>query len=112
MTEVFAAYEYQSHYMGRRREGYRVPFRAYDGRIVDMLYPIAYAETKAKEKRFSDAELAAEFWRVNGNYDEVAEGYRIDYFPGHERTEEQLKEDWDTFLRFAEYPHYDEESDL
>jgi hypothetical protein len=52
-------------------------------------------------KRFTDAELAAEFHFAAGEAD-------IEFFANHEQEDAELNRIADTLERFATLPHYDE----
>lgn len=63
----------------------------------------------AKDKRFTDAELAAEYWRARARLERLA-------FDELSSGDEYGDEAWtliahpaNTFLRFATLPHYDEQ---
>ncbi|MER2142177.1 MAG: hypothetical protein ABS888_00170 [Eubacteriales bacterium] len=64
----------------------------------------------AHEKRFTDAELAAEFHRQDHTFDLIREGYGtetfgLNYAVGHSH-EEQAAQQRNTLRRFALAPHY------
>ena len=63
----------------------------------------------AHDKRFSDAELAAEVWQAEMQW----QGYSDDYCWGDEHRDhrDQLGRDADTMHRFAVTPHYYEEAE-
>ncbi|MDQ5860672.1 MAG: hypothetical protein M3536_00215 [Actinomycetota bacterium] len=63
----------------------------------------------AKEKRFTDAELAAEYWRKAGEFDACAEGYSTGGDGYNFESEEIESERTTTLYRFHSLPHYDEE---
>lgn len=69
----------------------------------------------AHEKRFSDAELAAEWHRQDHTFDQIAEGYGVetfgkDYACGHSHEERALNQR-NTLHRFATARHYYEEQE-
>lgn len=64
----------------------------------------------AHEKRFTDAELAAEFHRQDHTFDLICEGYGTETF-GYSFVvgsshEERAAQQRNTFRRFATAPHY------
>ena len=68
-------------------------------------YPESHVDGYAAEKRFTDAELAAEYWEHRyGN--EVASGWASDY-----SIIKQSRERLEVIGRFATLPHYDQEED-
>lgn len=60
-------------------------------------------------QRFSDAELAAEFWFANGEFNAGTEGYRVEWFGGETQftRNEELRAALQvaTLKRFATLPH-------
>lgn len=56
-------------------------------------------------QRFSDAELAAEYWRHNGDADLCSEGIRYGAYGRELESEEVENERLATLHRFATLPH-------
>jgi len=73
-----------------------------------------FAGDEYPEKRLTDAELAAEYWRHNGDTDAVCEGLRVKTFGGLIANgllaEDLMKARLATLERFATLPHYDEDA--
>ena len=58
------------------------------------------------DKRLTDAECAAEFWRAEGDHCLASEGYDIDWFSGGLLRDEDIACDVHaTWHRFATHPH-------
>ena len=58
------------------------------------------------DKRLTDAECAAEFWRAEGDHCLASEGYDIDWFSGDLLRDEDIACDVHaTWHRFATRPH-------
>ena len=71
------------------------------------------ATRHAERKRFTDAELAAEFWKHEDTFNLIAEGYGVetfgtDYACGSSH-EELARDRLRTIERFATHPHHTEQ---
>lgn len=99
--------------------GYLVPTEMTDGRVLDVTYPTDTADRKSRQKRLTDAELAAEAYRQNiraigecGGADISVDErgqYRVvpsDFFVFGPMRREIWQSN--TVIRFASLPHYDE----
>lgn len=64
-------------------------------------------------QRFTDAELAAEFWFASGEFNAGTEGYRVEWFGGETRftrnDELRAQAQVETLKRFATLPHAQDE---
>lgn len=69
------------------------------------------AEIELREaKRFTDAELAAEYYRMDGlcRKEQWIEAVRDDYCEAERRGQAMMYDRLNTLYRFATLPHYDE----
>lgn len=68
----------------------------------------------AQDKRFTDAELAAEYWRHDGDTSAVYEGLRVETWGGEAGTgdaaEKVMKHRLETLEQLATIPHHDQET--
>jgi len=62
----------------------------------------------SQDKRFSDAELAAEYWRKNGDFESCAEGYSVANDGYSYEWEHVEAARLSIIRRFATIPHFDE----
>lgn len=68
----------------------------------------------AQDKRFTEAELAAEYWRHDGDTSAVYEGLRVETWGGEVGTgdaaEKVMKHRLNTLEQLASLPHHDQET--
>lgn len=62
-----------------------------------------------KEKRLTDAELAAEYQRICHEFDIAKCGLEYDHWPGMAWDADDIGDRHDILYRFATLPHHDEQ---
>lgn len=76
-------------------------------------YPVSHVDGYAKDKRLTDAELAAEY--QNSRLISYVRHHRTKNYPGDmvlfDHYERGLEQEW-TLERFATLPHYDEQETM